>query len=275
MSNPTMPQRSEQTVLLAVFDILGFSNRVRDSSLAQVRDTYDRLRERTVERYEIWSFDLLPFDGTHQRWVPASLRLHVNSVVFSDSVFAWVPLKQGFANPFVRWCCEFMCEGLAMDLPIRGAITAGDAILDQESSTYLGKPILEAHELEANQNWMGLAFTHQATWPPLLADISPKLLMEYQIPVKRGATSRICPDWPRVWRDRHGECPSSKLLSLADMQPEKFKPYYSHAAAFAKHSKKNANWFDGEQPKDAILRMRPFDEVRSEARAAETRRRLS
>ena len=78
-----------------------------------------------------------------------------------------------------------------MELPIRGAIAAGDAILDRSTDTYLGKPILEAHELEANQDWLGLTFSYQATWPPLIADISPKLLMEYQIPVKKGETTRI------------------------------------------------------------------------------------
>lgn len=264
---------AEQTVLLAVFDILGFSERVRDhnSSLSDIRDTYNLLRERTVKRNDLFSFDLMPFDETHETQVPAILRIEVESVVFSDSVFAWVPLKRGFANPFIKWCCDFVCEGLAMELPIRGAIAAGNAILDRESDTYIGKPILEAHELEANQDWLGLAFHHQATWPPLIADITPKLLMEYQIPVKKGETTRICPDWPRVWRDYHGECSSKKLRSLAEEQPEKFKPYYLNAAAFAEHSEKNANWFNEDQPEDAVLRMRPYNEVRKEILAAEAR----
>lgn len=261
---------SEQTVLLAVFDILRFSDRVLDSSLSEVTETYNLLRERTIKRYELWSFDLLPVDEMR---VPAILRLDVASVVFSDSVFAWIPMKRGFANPFIKWCCDFICEGLAMELPIRGAIAAGNAILDQQTGTYLGKPILEAHELEANQDWLGLAFSYQATWPPLIADISPKLLMEYQIPVKKGETTRICPDWPRVWRDYHGECSSKKLRSLAEVQPEKFKKYYLNAAAFAEHSEKHANWFNEEQPEDAVLRMRPYNEVRNEILAAEARRK--
>src|SRR5713226_9153732 len=130
---------SEQTVLLAEFDILGFSRRVRDSSLRDVRETYDLLRKRTIQRYELSSFDLLPVD---QYRVPALLRLDVESVLFSDSVFAWVPLKRGFANPFIRWCCDFVCEALTMDVPIRGAIAAGEAILDKDTDTYLGNPIL-------------------------------------------------------------------------------------------------------------------------------------
>ena len=124
-----------QTVLLAVFDILGFSNRVRNMPVAEVRKTYDLLRERTIKQHDLYSFDLFHMDDGLA--VPGILRVGVESVVFSDSVFAWVPMKRGFANPFISWCCQFICEALAMDLPVRGAIAAGDAILDHTTDTYL------------------------------------------------------------------------------------------------------------------------------------------
>jgi hypothetical protein len=260
---------SKQTVLLAVFDILGFSSRVRNSSLSEVRRTYDLLLDRTARRNELDSFDLMPAGDTK---VPALLRLDVESVVFSDSVFAWVPLRRGFANPFLKWCCHFICEGLGMDVPIRGAIAAGEAILDRESSTYLGKPILEAHELEAAQNWIGLAFSHQATWPPLIADIAPELLMEFPIPLKTGNVLPLTLDWPRVWRSVHGDCPSGKLRSLAQCQPEAVRKYYIHAAELAEHALKHANWFNEEPAEGSVLRMRPSSEVRDETLARERRR---
>lgn len=263
------PATERRTVLLAVFDILGFSKRVENCPLDEVRKTYDLLRQKTVERFELDSFDLLRMDDV---LVPAILRLDVESVVFSDSVFAWVPLKKGFANPFITWCCHFICEGLAMDLPIRGAIAAGDAILDQGTDTYLGRPIIEAHDLEADQEWIGLAFTHQATWPPLIADISPRLLMEYAIPVKKGAPAPLSPDWPRVWRQRYGTCSSSHLKLLAEKQPVDKRKYYLNAAAYAEHSQIHTNWFEGDQPEGAFLRMRPYEDVIEETREAERRK---
>ena len=260
---------SEQTVLLAVFDILGFSNRVRNSSLSEVRRTYNVLRERTTQRNSLDSFDLIP-DGNMR--VPAILRLDVESVVFSDSVFAWVPMKRGFATPFLKWCCLFICEGLAMDVPIRGAIAAGDAVLDHDTSTYLGRPILEAHELEAAQNWIGLAFSHQATWPPLIADIAPELLMEFPIPLKTGSVLPITLDWPRVWRGIYGACPSEKLQALAQQQPEAARKYYLKAAEFAQFSEAHANWFNEEVAEGAVLKMRPYTQVRDEQLARERSR---
>ncbi len=265
----TKAMEPEQTVLLAVFDILGFSERVRNSTLSEVRETYNRLRERTIERYELWSFDFLRVDELR---VPAILRLNVESAVFSDSVFAWVPMRRGFANPFIKWCCDFICEGLSIDVPIRGAIAAGDAILDKTTDTILGNPISDAIECEKNQDWLGLAFSYQATWPPLIADIAPELLMEYPIPVKKDKLTPISPDWPRVWRKYHAECPSAKLRSLAERQPQQFKKYYWNAAAFAEHSARNQNWFNEPQADNAVLRMRPYNEVREETLHAEAKR---
>lgn len=261
---------SEQTVLIALFDILGFSNKLYNNSFREVFNIYTQLLENTIKRNEIWSFDLVPIDEMR---VPAILRLKVESVVFSDSVIAWVPMKQGFANPFIKWCCDFICEGLSMELPIRGAISAGDVILDKDKGFYLGKPIVEAHNLEKNQDWIGMAFSHQATWPPLIADISPRLLMEYQIPIKKGNITPISPDWPRVWRTYHGECPSKKLRSIAEKQDEQFRKYYLNAAIFAEHSEKHADWFNEEPSENEILRMKPYDEVRKEIIAMEAKRK--
>lgn len=240
----------EQTVLLAVFDIMGFSNKVRSLSLQEVYYLYEELRERTVSRYELWSFDLLGMDDVH---VPAILRLDVESHIFSDSVFAWVPLKRGFSSPFMKWCCDFVCEALSMDIPIRGAIAAGDAILDKATNTFMGKPIVEAHELEDAQDWIGIAFAHSAMWPPLVADMSPKLIIEYEVPLKKGVAEPIALDWPRFWREYYGGCASSKLETLRSSNPKEYSKYYTNAAEFARHSQKRSNWFnEPPQPADKL-----------------------
>lgn len=270
---PAQEQTSDQVhqeapVLLAVLDILGFSNRVRSTSLSEVLELYNLLRERTVKRCDIQSFDLLKVDIGH---VPAILCATVESVVFSDSVFAWVPMRRGFASPFLKWCCDFVCEGLALDVPIRGAIAAGNAILNTDTDTFIGTPILEAHSLEQNQNWLGLAFCRSVMWPPLVADIHPELLMEYKIPVKKGEPDPLAPDWPRIWRNQYGdECPSAKLREIAARQEPKYRDYYLNAANFAEHSAKHSNWYNETQPEGAFLRMRPYDEVIEDIRKSET-----
>lgn len=155
----------------------------------------------------------------------------------------------------------------------RGAIAAGNAVLETDSNTFLGTPIIEAHELEANQDWIGLAFSHSALWPPLIADITPELLMEYKVPVKEGIAEPISPDWPRIWRSHHNdECPSAKLRELANAQRPKFRKYYLNAAQFAEHSRNNSYWYNEPQPEDALLKMRPYEEVVDEVRRSEAKR---
>ena len=92
--------------------------------------------------------------------------------------------------------------------------------------------------------------------------------MEYPIPVKTGDPAPISPDWPRRWREKFNECPSRKLRFLAEKQPEAKRHYYLNAATFAEHSQTQQNWFEEDQPEEALLRMRPYNEVREETLAA-------
>lgn len=157
-----------------------------------------------------------------------------------------------------------MCEALKMGVPLRGAIALGEAVLDQETRTYIGEPLVEAARLEAGQRWVGTTFAPSATWPPFFAEVSPKLLMEYDVPIKDGAEPYVSPvalDWPRKWR----EAPSlpSLIGVLEEMAKDHPHPYYEAAAAFVRHSEANHDWFD--QPPElrpnAKLRMRPLREV--------------
>jgi hypothetical protein len=76
-----------------------------------------------------------------------------------------------------------------------------------------------------------------------------------------------------MWRERYKECPSAKLRSLADAQPDAVKKYYLNAAAFAEHSQTHQNWFEGDQPDGSFLRMRPYHEVREEATKVDEKRK--
>lgn len=256
-------ERHPIPVLLAVFDILGFKDFVKGNSLLTVRQTYDSLIERTVARQSGWSFEVLWKDEVG---VPAIFTLSVQSVIFSDSVIAWVPLRQGFTSSFFKWCSDFICEALALDIPVRAAVAAGEAIMHKDTQTFIGQPIIDAHLLEEAQNWIGIAIAPSATWPPLIADASPKLLMEYKVPIKPGCESLASPialDWPRFWREYHAACPSTKLSELRARNAHK-PLYYDNAIGFANHSRDHSNWFNETQPENAQLRMRPFNEVKQE-----------
>ena len=45
---------------------------------------------------------------------------------------------------------------------IRGGISFGEAYIDEEESVFVGKPIVEAYQLEKRQQWAGVALTEKA-----------------------------------------------------------------------------------------------------------------
>ena len=52
---------------------------------------------------------------------------------------------------FWNTCAELLCRSIEFDLPIRGAVSTGDAIFDTENKVYLGEPIVDTARLENKQ----------------------------------------------------------------------------------------------------------------------------
>jgi len=67
--------------------------------------------------------------------------------------------------------------------------------------------------------------------------------------------SPIVVDWPRRWRDKHGECPSIKLRQL-NRDPA-YASYWENTIAFAEFSRGKHDWHlrPEEIPADAVLRL--------------------
>ena len=56
---------------------------------------------------------------------------------------------------FLEKCCIIFCEALKRGIPLRGVVSCGMAIMDEESHIFLGKPLAEAAKAEPHQNWLG------------------------------------------------------------------------------------------------------------------------
>jgi len=239
----------------AMFDVLGFSHWVENASLQTILDAYEALIENVVT---------IPNEkgGLAAVQTPEGSIFAVvgppHYAYFSDTILLWCPLTPPFVDDFVGRCSDLICEALAMDIPLRGALTLGDAVLDSKSNTFIGKPIVEAANLEKGQNWIGLTFGNTAVWSPFLAQIHGTAIIEYQPPMKSGYekfSSPIVVDWPRRWRDKYNECPSSKLSRL-NTSPEK-SYYWDNAIDFANYSLLKHDWHlrPDEIPEDALLRL--------------------
>jgi len=75
----------------------------------------------------------------------------------------------------------------------------GNSILMKKNSVYVGKALIEAHELEKKQEWCGAAFTATAEERILEVGISNKYLIHYDVPIKdKDPELRLVIDWTKA-----------------------------------------------------------------------------
>lgn len=239
-SNSRLQKPEISRFAFAMFYVLGFSAWVTSAGLQPILDSYHILIERAVMRpNEKGSLSAVQTpDGAL-----FAVTGPPHHAYFSDTILLWCPLVPPLVGDFVERCSDLVCEALAMDIPLRGAIALGDAVLDSDSNFFLGEPIIEAARLEKAQNWLGLALGHSAIWSPFLAQLDGTAIIEYPPPTKeclKECASPIVVDWPRRWRDKHGGCPSAKLRELN--RDPKFSTYWENTISFAEFSLAKHDW---------------------------------
>lgn len=226
--------------MLGFFDVLGFSKRVETEGPEQTASIYHRLIETTVKKEATRGLGTVS-DGAGGRFLTL-FSLDVQTAYFSDTIFMWVPLERVFADAFVNHCATFVCEALAMGVPVRGAIALGEAIMDRTTGTYIGMPIVEAASCEKIQEWLGVAYAPSATWQPFLTEVHPNVFIEYDIPVKPGHEDDLPPvalDWTRRWEELYGTPATTKLAELNAAAPHR---KIQNAIAFAEYCAENRDW---------------------------------
>jgi len=168
------------------------------------------------------------------------------SAYFSDSLLLWVPYHPSHVEQFLRRCSAVFCAALAEGLPIRGAISAGRAVLDKKRGIYLGPALVEAVHLESESDWIGICLAASWKSESLRIPVPPDCVFIYEPPMKvEGSllSSGLVLDWPRVWREtRH----DSALRFLEELRrpdlPDALKARYDAATAFWFHSEQNQDW---------------------------------
>jgi len=239
----------------AMFDVLGFSNWIAETPLQEILDAYHVLIEDVVVKPNSKG-------GVGAIQMPEGAVLTVTGppgyAYFSDTILIWYPLVPAFVDSFVSSCNDLVCQALSMDIPLRGAIALGDAVLDPDAGMFLGTPIVEAANLEKGQNWVGTTLGKSAIWSPFLAQMHGTSIIEYAPPMKeryREFASPIVLDWPRRWRDTN-EIPLAEKLQSLNKKPEK-SLYWDNTIAFAEYSERKHDWHlrPDEIPSDAILRL--------------------
>ncbi len=249
--------------VLTLFDVLGFSDRVSRDGVAKTLATYKDLIETAVLEP---ARRCLGTVLTPQGRVMSLFVLPVRYAYFSDTILLWVPLQQVFAAAFVTRCADLMCHALRKEVPLRGAISLGEAVMHKASNTYLGEPLIEAARLEKGQNWVGLALGESAMWPQFIAELDGLSIIEYPAPMKEKYAKHASPvvvDWPRIWRDSHKDSAKDYLARLN--KDKEHAHYYENTGRFVDYSLQHHEWYKNPDaiPSNAKLKLVSYTDYKN------------
>ncbi len=220
------PPPASTLVFVAILDLLGFKATLCDDSgvsrprgLEELYETYFKL---------LWAKDLSTRINNFELGQDKNIRHvsgRINNVVASDTVLLWASDDE--AEYFVDVVAELVNFALTIDIPLRGAISYGNCIIEKGKNIFLGLPIVEALEAEKIQEWIGIAVLQKAV------DKIPNhpRVVEYCVPVKPD-TSNLNHALLWHWAENTPNAPEIRLKRLMNMASEKDKLKYENALAF-------------------------------------------
>lgn len=182
----------QQMYFLAVCDILGFSDHVEKNPLDAVVNNSLAWFRRSLNH----SMHKSGFPSEVPATADLNRHAHVGVAWFSDTLLFYTKHDSDEAirellNTVAWLMFETMVSGHTR---VRAGIAYGEAYIDAENSLFVGKPIVEAYQLEQQQQWAGGALTQSACLriPELARSgrFADWWLVEYDIPLKSGSTLR-------------------------------------------------------------------------------------
>ena len=142
MNKSAPPKRQ---CFVGLFDILGFKDLVKNHELDRVWRAYDDVKTKTSNiKYNLESLfqkKLITIDN------------------FSDTFLIYTAdhsekeNKDEYFKALMATCDALFHSANTNELPIRGAITVGELIVND--GVHIGKPIIDAYEMEQKQEWIG------------------------------------------------------------------------------------------------------------------------
>jgi hypothetical protein len=224
--------------LVCLLDVLGFESRLIALGLAAIEEKYRKLV--AYVREQKGGIDIVPGPDGHVAvgW------LVIGNAYFSDSLLFWTHYSKMALPSFTHCIAEAICFGLETELPLRGAIAVGEAILDEGSGVFLGYPLVEVARTERTQQWIGASFGPSFSEPGFNDGFHLHTILPYKSHYKDSANkyaTGMTVDWPRRWRESRKTDPRPVIQSL-NRDPA-FSVYYDRAEAFAAFSEENHDWF--------------------------------
>ena len=155
---------------VAYFDILGFRNNVEHFPAEGVLEEYRKVLKE-IERH------------------------NVNCKFFSDSFVFYTENDSEDSFRRIDAALKFFFSAMFNQyIPMRGCLNVGHFYVDEEKGIFLGRSLVEAHDLAEGQNWVGFILSEKvgerlydfnAKDSKLYRDELKKHYVEYQVPFKK------------------------------------------------------------------------------------------
>lgn len=251
-----MKRIEKKQVLIAFFDILGTSQLLNTGEFQKVYDYYSDMIKLCDERHtpiairnplfgkkELFSDlndiikDLADFDIPYH-----IINYDLNHAFFSDTFLVWIEIDS-FLEPliggFLEKCCAIFCEALKRKIPLRGTISVGASIMDEEKRIFLGKSLAEAAKAEPHQKWLGIAIGKSIV--NSINQFHP-MDMEYLLPFQKHMKYDLDPllsnfvlDWFMYW-NKTEDADVKKIIESMNTEIT-FDDYYKNSLLYVKASK--------------------------------------
>jgi len=228
----------EDLKVICLLDILGFENQLKLLGLTKLHEYYDELTS-YVKKQE-GGIDIAQISDGH---IAVGWSI-VGNAYFSDTLLFWTNYNKISLPSFTNLISESLCFGIEHKLPLRGSISVGKAILDIETNTYIGQPIIEAARTEKLQKWIGVSFGPSFTEPGFNNGLYLNTVLPYKSHYKDSSSpyaTGMSVDWARKWRETRKENLKELICSM-DIIP-KYSDYYKRTTDFIKYSEENHDWF--------------------------------
>lgn len=256
-------EKSPLGYIVVMFDVMGFEFRLRKFGLKEIHHRYmniiDFVRQKK-ERSKILT-DKLKITGPF--WLAdggVAEFYEINVVNSSDSILIWSnlawkmvqnkskevlrkneshPAYGHLSNPvplleFWNTCAEIICKSIEFDLPIRGAVSTGDAIFDVENKVFLGEPIVDTARLENKQQAIGLSLCTSF----VEHEDNSRFFIPYSNHYKPDYNSKkvdLAFNWPLYWKLSRPDINLIDTLQKMSENNDKH-PYYSKTIEFVEYS---------------------------------------
>ena len=170
-----------------------------------------------------------------QGWWLRDTKYEPNPLLIGEADTPYCPVffdSHAIYLSYLQTCMEFYCQAILAGIPLRGCLSTGMALMDQDKSIYFGNPVVEAARGETAQDAMGIAFGRSFNnYHPVYHDyFIPYLGHMKQDQNKTKFLSPMVLDWPRYWRHSSTFKEHSLVDCIKKMNTNPvFSKYYDNA----------------------------------------------